>query len=251
MSEQFISKRRARMFAYMNKNPYCVYGDYRDSISDEMAQMLIAGKFEAFDESIFEWEMHNSHYVDWASWESEFADEFGYESFDDMPERIQELARENRVIDQSHYIETCLRGYSGNIVATVKKRNGEYVEFPCRYEYDRETNKRLARYLREHCGITGDSEAGYSGTYLRVLGKLDFLEIYKNQKIPTHIKISSGDFTIGHNAFNGSGTMANDQYSGKTRVMAADFKTDNSDRYGIDSTYGLTGRCWQNEITLA
>lgn len=241
------------VYAYCDKNPYYVYGDRNDCVTDEMAEMLISGQFESFNESIWEWELHNEHYNDWDSWESEFAESFGFDSWADIPEELQELARDNRYTDQSDYIETCLRNWRGNVVAHLIKRNGDYIEFPCVNDYNAKENSRLQAYLKT-LGINGHKwEALYANTYLVALGTIDLLEIYKTQKAPKFVTIGADDFLLGFNGFNGSGTAESSTgwLAGKSRKFKAVFNVDGASGYGVDQTFGFIGRCWQNELSVS
>lgn len=244
-----MSKRLDRLNAWIERNPYKIYGDYRDTITHEQAQMLLDGDFQAFDESMWEWEINATDYIDWDDWESEFAQEAGYESWDDMPQWLQDHASELRFTDCSDLIQTAISNYSGHVVATPRKRNGEPIEYLG--AWGQAWDKRQAEYLRRHCGIDPrKSEPTYSGTYMRAIGRLDFLELYKAQRKPVAIQMSPNQTTIGHERLNGSGTMGDDQYKGRVRFMPATFHIDNLDRYGIDSVFGLVGSMWADWMTV-
>lgn len=246
-----MSKRLERLAAWIERNPYKVYADYRDTISDEQAQMLLAGEFQEFDESMWEWEVNCDDYAEWHEWESEFAQQAGYDEWESMPEWLQDFASESRFVDCSDMIRGAIRNYSGNVIAWLQKRNGDYIEFPFPYN-DASENKRLRRYLKEACGIAGDSEAYYEGTRLTALGTVDLWEVYRKQKRPTHIVMCSNTKTIGHEPWQGSGTMANDAYAGKSgRVFPAKFFIDGKNPgYGVDSIFGLSGHMWRDELDV-
>lgn len=244
-----MSKRLERLNAWIQSNPYEIYGDYRDTISDEQAAMLIAGEFTAFNESIWEWELSASDYAEWHEWESEFAAIAGYDEWSDMPEWLQEFAMESRYVDCSDMILTAISNWQGHVTATPIKRNGDYIEF--QGAYGQEWDAQAARYLKRHCGIDPKaSEPTYAGTYLKALGTLDLWAIYQAQRKPTHVLLSPDVMTIGHEPLNGSGTTGKDQYKGKPRFMPAIFRVDSLDRYGVDAVFGLTGECWSNELTV-
>lgn len=248
LEQKFISKRLTRMFAWIDANPYEIFGDRNDSLTDDQANMIIRGEFDKFIEDWSEVEFNASDYIDWSDWESEFATEFGYDSFDDMPERIQDLARDNRSYDASDLFDTCLSNWSGHVCARLVKRNGDYVEFPHYYNCAAD-NKRMQDYLKRSCGIDGwKGEATYPSTWLTVLGKVDLRAIWKANKAPSEVYITKDDFTIGHEPCNGSGTCGTDQYKGKSRWMKAEFFIDGTRGYGIDSIFGLVGSCWSNEL---
>jgi len=243
------TKRLARLNAWIEANPYRIYADYRDCISDEQAAMLIAGEFESFYESMWEWEINASDYIDWSDWETEFAKTARYEEWDDMPEWLQNHAIESRIVDCSDLIETAINNWSGHVTAMPLKRNGEPIEF--QGAWGQWWDKRAAEYLKRHCGIDPRaSEPTYSGTYLKAIGTLDLFAIYKARKRPTHVLLSPQQTTIGHESLNGSGTMGDDQYNGKPRYMPARFAVDSLNSYGVDSVFGLTGSMWSDVMTV-
>lgn len=242
-----MSKRLDRLTAWIEANPYRLYADYRDTITDEQAQMLLDGDFESFDESMCEWEFDCSRYIEWADWESDFAEQAGYDEWDDMPEWLQDYASESRFIDASDLIEGAIRNYSGNIAATLYKRNGEPIELLG--AWGQPWDKVQADYLRRHCGIDPrKSEPTYAGTYLKAIGQIDLLAIYRSQRKPRQIHMSPRQTTIGHESLNGSGSCGDDQYKGKARWMDATFRVDSLDRWGIDAVFGLSGHMWGTEM---
>ena len=117
-----MSKRLERLAKWCDDNPYKVYGAYDDIISDEQAAMLLSGNLTEFDEAIWEWEIYDQDYV-WQygkpEWDSEFATEAGYESYDAMPLWLQEWASDQFTVDCSDLIETAIGNWSGNVVATL------------------------------------------------------------------------------------------------------------------------------------
>lgn len=245
-----VTKRLARMHTWIEANPLRIYADYRDTVSDDQAAMLLKGDFTGFDESWFEVEISYSDATYWDEWEAEFASEFGYDSWDEMPTRIQDLARDHRYIDTSDVLRCSLRNWSGHICARLIKRNGDYIEFPHHYNCSAE-NKSMQGYLKRHCGIDGwKGEATYPSTWLTVLGRIDLWELYQAQKLPTQVYLTKDCFTIGHEPCNGSGTCGDDQYKGKSRWMNALFFVDGTRGYGVDSIFGLTGKCWSNDLKV-
>lgn len=249
-----MSKRLTRLASWIASNPYKIYADYRDCISDEQAQMLISGEFESFDSEMWEWEINASDYIEWAEWESEFASEAGYDEWDAMPQWLQDFAQESRWTDCSDLIESGIRQWSGHVIAWPMKRSGEYIKFPCPWYNDKETNKRLADYMRKACGMKrGDIQASYSDTRLTVLGTLDLLAIYKAQRKPEFVTIDKHDVTLGHEPWNGAGEGYFDSYfrAEKARKYRAKFYVDGKNPgYGVDSIFGLSGSCWRNELTV-
>jgi hypothetical protein len=243
-----MSKRIDRMLKWIEANPYQVYGDRNDELSDDQAAMILAGNFTDFDESWCEVEWSAGDYADWSDWESNFADEFGLEDWDSVSEHIKQLCLENRFLDCSDLLRTCCRNWTGHVCARLKDSRGNYIEFPSSYDHD--DNATRARYLSIYCGIKGDPECAYDGTYLTALGRVDLWQIYSEQAKPEYVKLIKGQcFTIGHEPMNGSGTCANDQFmSDKPRVFAAEFFVDGKRGYGVQDIYGFVGESWSNDL---
>lgn len=251
-----------RIAEYVQSRPYEVYADYRDCISNEQAAMLLTGQFEQFNESVWQWEIDASGYADWSELQNDMADEFGDDiavawpdcdidedsGFDDMPQEVMDVFRENTSVDCSDMIESAIRAWDGMIVATLYKRNGEPIEF--QGAWGQYWDKRAAEYLKRHCGIDPrKSEPTYAGTYMKALGTIDLLQVYKSGKVPTHVLVSRDVMTIGHERLNGSGTLGDDQYKGPPRWYRARFRVDALDSYGVDAVFGLTG-CWRKPLTV-
>lgn len=252
------TKRMTRMITWIEKNPHTVYADYRDELPQNMAQMILDGEFDKFWETAWESEWDMMDYPGaWDYWESEFASEFGFDSWDQVPARIQEVCLENRFVDTSDYWKTVCSNTRFHVVARLVKRSGEYIEFPnedCVW-HDAGENAKRRQYLKRHCGIDlyngRVAESYYDYTYLSVLGRVDLNEILESQKKPEKIVVSPECFTLGFNGSNGSGTCNHDRYKGKERVMHAELYIDGTRGYGVDETYGLVGECWSNEIQIA
>lgn len=245
-----IPLNKENLLEYVRKNSIKVYADRDETISDDVAQKLLKGEFEAVDEFVDNVEVSLFDYADWETWKAELASAFGLENYEELPEYFQELIDDYKGLDTEDYWRDCFNNYRGKVVATLRKRNGEYIEFPCLTDLDDKENRKLARYLKEACGITGDSGALYAGTVLKVLGRVDFYEIWKKQEAPRGLVVSDGDFTIGHHS-NGSGTACNDKYQAKPRFFNADFTIDGLDGYGVDQTFWFVDRVWNSQLQVA
>jgi hypothetical protein len=238
-----MSKRLNRLNKWAEENPYVVYADRNESLTNEQAQMLLDGDFESFDDQIYDHTYDDCGYA-FEFWSQGFAEEAGYSSYSTMPEWLQNFARDRFQIDTSDYIETLIRQFNAMVTATLIKRNGEPVTLPSGGD-----TKHL-RYIQKHCGIMHGTTADfglYDGTYLKALGTINLLDAYKTRTKPTQIFITPATPTIGHCAYNGSGSCNDDQYNGKPRWMKAKFQVDALTRYGVDSTFGLT-EYWRKEI---
>jgi hypothetical protein len=247
---------------YVEDNPYEVYADRNDCISDAQAAMLLAGDFESFDDSMWQWETNASDYAQWGDLQSDVLNTFGERiiaawpddeldddsDWGDMPQEVQDTFDESTCIDCSDLITSAIRAYDGMIAATLYKRNGEPIEF--QGAWGQEWDKRAAEYLKRHCGINPrKSEPTYAGTYMKALGTVDLLQVYKTGVAPTHVYVTPHVMTIGHDRLNGSGTLGDDQYKGRPRWFKAQFRVDALDSYGVDSVFGLTG-CWRSELEV-
>lgn len=234
---------------YVEDNPNVIYAGRDEAVPDEFAQNLLDGDFNAAADYMSEVEGGFYQYDLWSYWNAEFCKAFGLDSLDDLDDDLRGTIYERQWLDTEDYWRACMNNYRGNVVATLIKRNGEYIEFPCTADLDDKDNRKLARYLKEACGITGDSEALYAGTVMKVLGRVDLYEIWTKGRGPKGLIVSDGDFTIGHHP-NGSGTACNDKYQGKPRFYKAYFRVDNLDRYGVEQTFGFVDRVWSNELQL-
>ena len=260
---------RARMLTYMEAHPNRLYtSGYDEQISDEEANMLLAGDFEGFDESLWErvqdWD--DQGYL-WDDWESEFASEFDYESWAAMPDWAKEFAHENRLMDESEWIKEVIQHWKGNVTATILKpgaKEPENLIYAPAYPEDRG----LARYLVDAFGL--DLKAtegtlvervaqtleviygGYDREQLILIGRVDLLPIYEAQKAPNKVKIGpeDADHLLFYEFHNGCGNMGGFPLT-KTRVMPARLKVDGSHGYGVDACYGFTGSHWRHEIRIA
>lgn len=268
-----LSDLRDKIVTYCDENPNALYSSgYDEVISDAQANMLLKGDFEGFDESI--WEMVNAYddYPEvWAYWEGEFASAFAFDSWADVPEPMQELARENRHHDESELVKDMIRHKRCNVTATILKPGAPEPEnliyAPGGYEDERDA--KLARYLIDAFGVKLDAVKGHSkadqlrdkleviyGGYdreqLTLIGRVDLFAIYEAQKAPTHVTIGPED--VDHLLFyehhNGCGNMGTLPLT-RTRTMPAIFRVDGTYGYGVDSCYGFTGQHWNHEIRVA
>jgi hypothetical protein len=240
-----------RMIDWIEANPYAIYGHCYDKLPDEMAQMLLEGELEKFDESFWEMELQIADGVDWSAWESEFTKEFYAPnvSFDQLPETIQDLVIQHRNVEVNDLLHTMIENWDGRVIARLVKRNGEYIEFPHR-DHAPSTNKRLQAYLKRHCGIDGwEFDAIHTQSYLTVLGTMNLWEVYYAQVKPKNLFISHADVVLGHERARGSGTTSG-KYKGAPRVMLAEFSVDGQDGYGVQAVYGFTSDVWKNELRV-
>lgn len=238
------------MTEYVEKNPYKIYGDYRDEISDEQAAMILEGKIDSFWESIWEWEISASDHADWSYWESEFAEEFDFESWDDVPEEIQEFVYQERIVDCSDMVDSAIRNKRVHVAAIPKNENGDYFDVP-HYDLEPADNARLFVDLRNTFGILEpwSIEPTYSSEVLKVCGTLDLAEIIKNDRLPTHITLTPAwsDQVLFHTSGCGAGNCGSVKLT-RTVTVPCDFRNDETDRYGIDAVYGFVGSVWAEEF---
>jgi len=266
------------IFAYLDKNPNLIYSSgYDDIISDKMANMILQGKFEEFSEEVSNIVRgYESHEEFWASWEQDFAREFGFRHWDDLPEDIQEIVEENRAIDESPWLKDAIRNWTGNIVATPRWPDAPEVDnliyAPSNHTAsdgrmengDAELARRLIEMFEPEIE-TGELTAeealrdklemvygGYDRECLVLCGRLNLLDIYESGKAPTHVNIGPGDVDnlLFYEHFNGCGNMGTFK-PGKEVTLPASYSVDGSHGYGVDSCYGFTGSWWRHEIRVA
>ena len=244
---------------------------YDEHISDKEAQMLLEGRFEAFDESLqerlTEWEVQG--YL-WSYWEEEFCRHFDFDAWDEVPEEVRETVEELRVYDASDWIKTMIKQWRGNITVTIHKpgaKSPEDLIYAPSGDLD-DQDKALARYLIDAFGLTlkegPGSKAerlihdldviygGYDREVLTLIGRLDLFAIYEAQKAPKRVTIGpeDADHLIFYEHHNGCGNMGCFRLT-KTRTMPASFRVDGTWGYGVDSCYGFTGQHWNHPIRIA
>jgi hypothetical protein len=263
-----LSKRMSRMLAWIDANPCEIYADYHDTISDDQAAMILAGEFDSFWESTWEAEWQMTDYPEfWDYWESEFASEFGFDSWSDVSDTIKEFAYENRAVDSSDFWRSCVRNYDAKVNAVLMKRDGELIYAPANSWGMDSQDTRLAHYIkrafdvklpRRHETQAQDILAaiepiygGYDMECAVLCGTVDLWEILESRIVPTHVEVTpqDSDNLLWYEFFNGAGNMGSIPI-GKTRKFRASFHLDGTRGYGIDSCYGFCGSFWQNEMTV-
>lgn len=258
---------------WLEANPYKVYGAYDDQLSKEQVAELLESR-EKFDESWWEVEVNASDYADWSDHKKEIIEEFGdrilaaypeffdlgavaFEveelEFDDLPDEVQETFWSGTVVDCSDLLETCLRNSRCNIVALVDNpdttEDPEDGIGPPNGTLDDELNEARVKYLADTFGIDGwAAESCYYHERLKVMGKLDLEDVYKNGK-PVEVEISPDSQLIFHTSYSGSGCLGEVKAT-KTVTMPATFRCDDADRYGVQEVYGFVGEVWRNDIKV-
>lgn len=256
------------MSAWLADNPYEPYVHYDDCFSAEQVATLLESR-EKFDEDLNEWRFgHYDYPENWQYIESEMLDEFRERIFalyrDDLPEwlddaddldmdnipaDVETCYQENRIIDDGDAIDQMFRNTRVNIVAAVRKRNGEEVN-PPHGDLDADENRKRLRYLKDTFGMDGWAlESCYEHESLKVMGKLDLSEVYAKGK-PVAITFGPESHLIFHTLWNGSGCLG-DVTSQKTVTMAAEFACDDAHRWGIQSVYGFVGEVWADTLQVA
>ncbi len=259
---EYASKRWNRMVQWCEKNPAEVYADYRDELPEHMAQYILEGEFDKFWQEAWELEFSASDCPGfWDYWEDEFAREFGYDNFHDMPEQVKEIAYENKWVDSRDYIRTACRNTRVNVNAILQKRDGELIYAPLPGASDSEEYGR-ARYIRDAFAVNATPTqvsnsleviyGGYDMECAVLCGTVDLWEILQSGKKPEFVTIypQDSDNLLWYEFFNGAGNMGGIKI-GKPRKFRATFHVDGARGYGIDSCYGFCGSFWQNELDVA
>lgn len=257
---------------WIDAHPNPVYAvSYDDIITNEMARLLMQGKFNEFDQAVEE--AHDDYTRSdafWADWESDFARAFGFESWSDVPEDMQEDIRDERQVDLDPWTQDAIRHWSGHVVATFTRPdlpegdNLIYAPLFYRDELDeRETEH--ARYLLEtFAPALGEGDGmpaeklvesldvvygGYDREHLVLGGRLDLLAIWKARQAPTGVTLGPKDNQnlLFYDFSNGCGNMGQLNLT-RTVTLPATFDCDDLHRYGVDKCYGFTGSWWRHEI---
>ena len=270
-----MTPEETKALAWMDENPRKIYSSsYDDIITDEQANILLSGNFEAFNESIWETERRQSDYPEfWNDWEEDFANAMGHDDWDDVPEDLQEFARENRTTDNSDWLKFAIKNWNGNVTVSIRKEDApeheDLIYVPSGYRNSDDNleprDQEIARYLIE----TFDPEipegegtpedrlqrslevvyGGYDMETLVLIGRMNLLEIYDAGKKLTHVTIGPED--AGHLIFydfsKGCGNMAEFKIRNEVTLPAL-YEVDGTTGYGVDKCYGFTGQHWRHEI---
>ena len=244
--------------AYCDENPYKVYADCRDSFDHDhnfLAAVVEAETIDSlrdlFSEKLWELEANTSDYLD----RKEYYTQLTHNYFEDAPSwkalsHALDSVEHYILLDVSDAFATMLGNTTCRVTATLLDQHGEPFEAP-HFENDyKAIAKRNARLL-------GDSYAGsdatYSESYLTVLGTIDLAQLYKDCckpdfQLPNTITVNGYDSAVFFNSYNGSGSDLV-----KLQPLKARFRLryDATRRYGVQDTYGFTGRVWDNELTLS
>ncbi len=265
MNDKEAAELADKVVKWCSKNPYVLYGDYRDQLSDEQIKFILKGEFDAFFDNWSECRMHDDIYWDWDGHFSELLEELtldeGEADDSELIEFVRETFDENTWVDDSDLLKTCCDNSKPHIVAIpyIGKNitNGELdvFEFPCA-ECDDEENERRNAILKEYLGIDDGfkAECMYPYDILKICGTVDLWEIVgkridlsKNLKI----KISPQMYArpVAHNSFNGAGGCGDIKIT-KTGVFPCTLYNDYNNRYGIQAVFGFTEAFWSENLDL-
>lgn len=259
--------------AFVEANPYQVYGDRNDELTDEQIDLLLEDR-QKFDEAWGEVEINASDYADWSELQREVVEQFGeriMEEFPDdfakndeaddlewrdMPDEVEQTFFENTVVDCSDLLKTCLRHASAYMIAVPLDPDAPDADEdeggaigPPNADLDEEQNEARQRYLAEKFGIDGwAAESCYYHETLKVMGKLDLEEVYEKGK-PKAITIGPDSSLIFHTGWNGSGCLGAVKAT-KTVTLPARFQRD-CGKYGIQAVYGFVGSVWAEDLEVA
>lgn len=257
----YTTKRLARMVKWCEDNPQHLYAAQGETLSDDMTIMLLKGDMDGFNEKLSDMEINESSYPEfWDYWMNQFAEEFGYDGWADMPDRIMQLADEHRWVDSGDWLKNVIRNTRPYVVAVLRKQNNEPVFGPSLQHWDREEWNR-AKYIRNAFGFHATPSqvarqleiiyGGYDNEYAIVIGTVDLWEIYQSGKAPTHVTVGSRDTDnlLWYDFFNGCGNMGTLPIT-KTRKWRASFYLDGQIGYGVDSCYGFVPSVWSHELEV-
>lgn len=259
---------------WLENNPYTVYGDYRDELSDKQIEALLDGNLEKFDELWWEVEINASDYADRDGHENELRQEimreldYDEEDLDEdgeLHEIIKEAFTDAFIVDCSDLLQTCLRNTRGvHIVATLLDEHGEPYYFP-QWENGDEQNEQLREILKDFVEDPDAAEAVYSNEVLKICGTIDLSDLYERLcnhartssgvddfKMPTKIRVGprDNDHALLHSGWQGSGSLGSIKFT-REKIFACELVNDKLLRYGVDAVYGFTGQFWrEHELDL-
>ena len=246
-----VTDRQNKIAEYMMKKPIEVYGDYRDELPDCMAQALLDGDLDSFEDSLMDIEMgYSDNLLEYFScYFDEMMNDLELESIED--DDIDTIY-ESYSFDMTDLLDTMFKHANQGITVTPVKKTGEPIDFP-HYSYDGKDNRQINAYLKTVHGWDGwKAETTYTSDILKICGSVDFKELYeklcKGYK-PTHINIKSGNL-VTHDSWQGSGGCG-DLPESKTKrpyYKIDRIKLDDSDSYGVQAVFGFVSSWWGNEL---
>lgn len=257
-----MTKYETAAYGWASRNPLPVHADYRDELPDDMAQMILEGRFDDFAWECMEHEFRMQDDPQfWHYWHQECAEALGYEGWNDMSTAEQVAAEEARFLDTVDYWRTLCRNARPKVVATLLTMRGDQIYAPDLQYYDPEERHR-ARYIRNAFGFDGAPRevagrlgvvyGGYDRECAVVIGTVDLWEILQARKIPKYITVGPRDsdqlFFYEHS--NGCGNLGSMKIQ-NTRRFRVDLHIDGTRGYGIDSTYGFVGSMWTHELDVS
>lgn len=257
-----MSKTEVAAQDWAHKNPLVVYGDYRDTLSDEMAQMLVEGRFDDFSMQCMdqEFRIEDDPHL-WVEWRRQCAEALGYSTWDNMPTNTQEAAREAQFIDTVDYWRTQCRNARVKVQALLRKQSGEYVYAPLLDYYD-QAERHQARYIRDAFGFEDTPrnaaerlEVIYGGPECEratVIGTVDLWDLLQSRTLPKYITVGPRDTDqlFFFDSSNGCGNMGSLPIT-RERRFRVELRVDGVHGYGLDDTYGFVGSMWTHELKLS
>lgn len=239
---------------WCEKNPFVVYGGYRDELTEEQICLLLAGKFDSFWESTFKSEIMLQDSDTYAQ-ESAFKEMLEALSLKDT-EKTRDAFNESFLWDFSDFWHTCARNSSVHAVA-IPLVNGEPIDGP-HCDNAEDDNAAIIARLCDLFGMTESEseklELTYSNEVLKLCGTIDLAAILEAGESGSLNQITIGpedsDNALFHSSWQGSGNMGA-MVINKTVTLPCKILNDDKNRYGVNAVYGLTESFWRHELKLS
>lgn len=251
----------AAICKWCDDNPYTVYADYRDELSEDVVRALLEGDREPLHDLLDEVGMNALDYADWDDLFADMARDLKLGDLDeDDEEEAKDILRENLSADTWGWAKSAANNtrlhftampYVGEPGQRLFEEDQDERLFLFPHAYcGEEENERRATMLRANLGILFPEEAEtcYEFDTLKVIGRIDIADLLE-EGVPTHITFGPNDsdnlFT--HNEVNGSGGLGTIKLDREVTFPAV-FKLDSGNRYGVDAVYGLVGEVWAKPL---
>lgn len=234
---------------YATLNPIKIYGDYNDTIPDNIIDAIVTGDmdyaYELMDQIEMDMQLNDDYSILCAY--QEYLKDNNLEDHDDLWESF----RDNCCFDYSDMWDSAFRNTRIKLAVTLLDDNGEPISPPYQGIYhDPETFESQKSMCLEFFGDNGaEMNPCYEHEIIKIGGTCDLQDFLKNG-LPTGIRIGkrdAGGNILSHDSLNGSGCEGHINPT-KERIFKCTIRNDSSNRHGIDAVWGFTRDYWDHEL---
>lgn len=236
---------------YCDKNPVKVYGDYQDTLPDELINLCLTGDRELIHDFMNDYECELSDY-NYELVKYHYNEMLEHFELDDS-ELHWDLFCDSYWIDWSDLWDSAFSNTNVRVTITLLDINDNPIEFP-HHDFDNDYNEELSDYLLKTLGIKNPEkmESTYSCEILKLCTELNLGDLREHGfKLPDFITIrpEHSNYLLTHDLVNGSGSWGSIKvtkpYKFKYRIT-----NDESSSYGVQGVYGFTSNFWNNNVDI-